>query len=150
MIETSLNFVCPGCLTVNRVPQSRLCEHPVCGKCRQSLIPEQPVELNDDSFRKYISRTDVPVIVDFWASWCPPCRMMAPAFAEAARELQPEFVLAKVSTEESPVTAGGFNIQGIPCLIAFQHGVEVGRQAGAMQAEQIVAWIRSQNWKSTV
>lgn len=143
MTGATTNYVCPSCTAVNRVPNSRLAEKAICGKCKSNLFPDHPVELGDDTFQKFISRTKVLVVVDFWAAWCGPCRMMAPAFSEAARELSPNMMLAKLNTEEAPHTASQFDIQGIPCLIAFQNGKEVARQAGAMNAQQIIQWVTS-------
>ena len=138
-----LNFVCANCTSVNRVPQSRLADKPVCGKCKQSLLPGHPVELTDANFQKFVSRTDVPVVIDFWAAWCGPCRLMAPAFAEAATQLTPNVLLAKLDTEAAAQTASAFDIQGIPCLIAFRNGNEVARQTGAMNTSQIMEWANS-------
>jgi thioredoxin 2 len=141
--EYTLSLVCPDCLSVNRVPEARLADGPVCGKCKQSLTPGQPIELTDANFKKFLSRTDLPIVVDFWAAWCGPCQSMAPAFTAAAEQLSPNILLAKLSTEESQRSAAGFNITGIPCLIAFRGGKEVARQSGAMNAQQIVQWTRS-------
>ena len=143
MIQTKLNFVCPNCLSVNRVPESRLGDQPVCGKCKQPLLPEHPVELTDANFEKFVSRTDVAIIIDFWAEWCGPCRMMAPEFAAAAAQLSPQILLAKLDTDAASRTAQAFNIQGIPCLIAFLNGGEIARQSGAMKTSQIVQWANS-------
>jgi thioredoxin 2 len=145
MSETSrtISFVCPNCGSVNRVPENRIDDGPICGKCKSRLAPGKPIELTDQSFDPFVSRTSVPVIVDFWAAWCGPCRMMAPAFDEAAKELAPRAILAKLNTEESRRTASGFNITGIPCLIAFRNGKEVARQSGVMSGAQIVQWVRS-------
>ena len=143
MIQTKLNFVCPSCSSVNRVPESRLNDQPVCGKCKQTLFPDHPVELTDANFQTFVTRTDIPVIIDFWAAWCGPCRMMAPAFAAAAAQLTPRILLAKLDTDSASRTASAFDIQGIPCLIAFRQGREIARQSGAMSTPQIVQWANS-------
>jgi thioredoxin 2 len=141
--ETIISLVCSNCGAVNRVPSTRIIDRPICGKCKTSLVPTDPVELDDSSFHKYISRTNLPVIVDFWAQWCAPCRMMAPQFAAAAKQLSPKVILAKLNTETASRAASPFKITGIPCLIAFKNGKEVKRQSGAMSTEQIVAWAKS-------
>ncbi len=143
MIDSTINFVCPNCLTVNRVPESRLQDNPICGKCKQPVIPDHPVELVDSNFQTFVSRTGVPVVVDFWAPWCGPCRMMAPAFAQAAAQLSPKVIFAKLNTDEAGRSAAPFDIRGIPCLIIFQNGKEVARQTGVMNAHQIAQWVGS-------
>jgi thioredoxin 2 len=140
MNENKLTLVCQNCLSVNRVPVNRISDRPICGKCQQALLPGTPVELTDRSFNKFIARTAAPVLVDFWASWCGPCRMMAPSYAEAAAELSPQFILAKLDTEAAPQTASRFSLSGIPTIILFRDGQEVARQSGAMNTPQIVQW----------
>lgn len=138
-----MNLVCPACQAVNRVQPERLADRPVCGKCQKPLFEGHPVELNESTFWTHLQRNDVPVVVDFWAPWCGPCRMMAPWFAEAAARLEPQVRLAKLNTEQAQGLSGQFGIRGIPCLIMFRNGQEVARQAGAMQTPQIVDWVRS-------
>jgi len=140
---TSKNIVCPHCFATNRIPSARLGDNPKCGKCKKILITKQPVELNDSTFTKFITKNDIPVVVDFWAEWCGPCKMMAPAFADAASQLSPNVVLSKLNTEMAQQTATQFSIRSIPTMVIFKGGKEVARQSGAMSADQITQWVKS-------
>jgi thioredoxin 2 len=142
-MPTLLHVVCPHCHAVNRVPEDRLTDGGTCGKCHAPLFTAHPVELDDASFDKHITGSDLPIVVDFWAPWCGPCRSMAPAFAEAARQLEPRYRLVKVDTEQSQNLAARFNIRSIPTLAIFKNGSEVARQAGAVDTGSIVRWVKS-------
>jgi thioredoxin 2 len=144
MTPEPLHIVCPHCHTTNRVPHASLGQAPDCGKCHQPLFTGHPVALNEAAFDKHIARSQLPVLVDFWAPWCGPCRMMAPAFAQAAQQLEPHMRLVKVDTEAEQNLGARLNIRSIPTLALFVGGREVARQAGAMGAADIVRWARSQ------
>ena len=135
-----LHIVCPHCEAVNRVSQARLADQPVCGKCAQALFTGKPLEVNSSQFAKQLARSDLPLLVDFWAAWCGPCQQMAPAYAQAAARLEPAMRLLKVDTENAQDLAARYAIRSIPTLALFRGGREVARQAGAMDAARIVAW----------
>ncbi len=141
MTET-LQVVCPHCDAVNRVPAARLADNPTCGACRRQLFQTHPAALDEARFRKHLRASSLPLLVDFWASWCAPCRSMAPEFEAAAGLLEPGMRLVKVSTEEAPALAQELAIRSIPTLALFRGGAEVARTAGAMPAGRIVAWAR--------
>jgi thioredoxin 2 len=142
-MTTSLHIVCPHCHAVNRLPADRIREGGVCGKCHSTLFTGQPIELNESNFDQHISRSDLPIVVDFWAPWCAPCRGMAPSFAEAAGQMEYQYCFAKVDTEQSKNIAARFNIRSIPTIAIFRNGLEVARQAGAMNTTSIVNWVKS-------
>jgi thioredoxin 2 len=139
-MSDSLHIVCPSCSAVNRIPSTRLGQHPKCGQCKMPLFSAHPVELNAQNFSKMISRNDIPVLVDFWAPWCGPCQMMAPAFEQAAAQLEPRLRLAKLNTEAEQTIGAQLGIRSIPTLAIFKNGKELARQAGAMGAADIVRW----------
>jgi len=134
--------VCPSCAGANRLDPERARDDPVCGKCGAPLLDGKPVALADAGFERFVSRHELPVVVDFWAAWCGPCRAMAPQFEQAARQLKGIAVLAKVDSDASPAVSSRLAIRSIPTLVLFRAGKEVKRQAGAVQAAQIVAWVR--------
>ena len=134
---------CPACGALNRVPDARLGEAPACGKCHQPLFTGKPLALDEAGFALHVERGGLPVLVDFWAPWCGPCRMMAPHFEQAAVQLEPRVRLAKVDTEAEPGLGGRFGIRSIPTLALFAGGREIARQAGAMGAADIVRWARA-------
>lgn len=137
-----MHLVCPACGAVNRVPENRLHEDPVCGKCATALMPAEPVPLSDAVLPGFIAKTELPVLADFWADWCGPCKMMAPQFAAAARQL-PDVRFVKIDTEACPRASASFGIRSIPTLILFKGGREIGRLSGAVPAQDLIAWVRS-------
>jgi thioredoxin 2 len=138
-----MRILCPRCRTINRVPAARLADGPNCGQCHEPLFTGYPIALTASDFDAHATRSDLPLVVDFWAPWCGPCRMMAPAYEQAAKALEPLARLAKVSTEEEQALGARFGIQSIPTMIVFSGGREVARQSGALSAQDIVRWVRS-------
>ncbi len=140
----ALHIICPHCDATNRTPNSQLNDNPKCGKCHKPLFSGKPMELTGKNFQKHISRSHIPVLVDFWAPWCGPCKMMAPAFEQAALALEPKVRLAKLNTENEQQIGGRFAIRSIPTLALFKNGQELNRQAGAMGAQDIIRWVSEQ------
>ena len=138
-----LRLVCPHCHTVNRVLRERLGPGANCGSCKEPLLGTHPIELSASNFDRHIESDELPVVVDFWAPWCGPCRMMAPAYEQAAVEFSSQARIAKVDTEAEPTLAARFGIRSIPTLIAFRNGREVARQSGAMDLPGLRRWIRA-------
>jgi thioredoxin 2 len=138
-----MNLVCAHCQATNRVREERLSDGPKCGRCKAPLFSGHPIALTGETFDRHLASDGLPLIVDFWAGWCGPCRMMAPAYEQAAGRLEPRVRLAKLDTEAAPEIAGRFGIRGIPTLIAFRNGREIARQSGAMDLNGITRWVES-------
>lgn len=143
-MSESLHVVCPQCHTTNRVHSAQLGSAPDCGNCHKPLFTGHSTALDEAAFDRHVARNQIPVLVDFWAPWCGPCIQMAPAFEQAAAQLQPQFRLAKVDTEAVPALGARFGIRSIPTLALFSGGREVARQAGAMGSADIVRWAKAQ------
>lgn len=136
-----MNLVCPHCLATNRVPDERLDQNPKCGKCHAEVLDAAPVELTAASFDAFVSRNDLPVIVDFWAPWCGPCKMMAPVFAQVSAQMKTRLRFAKVNTELEQGLAQRYGIRSIPSLVLFKGGIEADRLAGAVDAANLKNWL---------
>lgn len=139
-MSDSLHIVCPHCDGINRVPVEKLQDGGKCGVCHKPLFTGEPLALDTARFQRHLAKSGIPLLVDFWASWCGPCKMMAPVFAQAARQLEPRLRLVKISTEEEQTLAGQLGIRSIPTLILYRDGKEIDRLAGAMDMQNLLAW----------
>ncbi len=137
------HVICASCGAINNVPKSRLGDNPTCGKCKQPVFAGKPLELNEAGFNRFVAKSHQPLLVDYWAPWCGPCKMMAPVFEQAASQLEPEFRLLKINTEVEQSLAGRMRIQSIPTLAIYKNGQEVIRQPGAMPLGDLVNWARA-------
>ncbi len=138
-----VHIVCPHCSTINRVLSNKLDSSPKCGRCKDMLFNARPIKLTSFNFQKHIDNNHIPVVVDFWADWCGPCKIMAPVVEQAAAKLEPHVRMAKVNTETEQGLSVKFNIRSIPTIIIFREGREVARQSGAMDLASLLMWVKS-------
>lgn len=138
-------IACPHCAGLNRLPASRLSQAPVCGKCKLNLFSGTPVDITADNFANLVQKSDLPVVLDFWAAWCGPCQSFAPTFAQAARELEPGFRFGKINTETEQQLAAQFQIRSIPTLMLVHKGQVIAQLSGALPKAQFYQWLQQQS-----
>jgi len=143
-MSENLHIVCPHCDGINRVPQTKLAAGGQCGACHKPLFTGAPLELNQTRFQRHLTKSDLPLLVDFWASWCGPCKMMSPVFAEAAKQLEPNMRLVKVNSEQEQALSAQLGIRSIPTLLIFKQGKEITRMSGALDLPNLLSWVRQQ------
>lgn len=143
-MSENLHVVCPHCDGINRVPQAKLGAGGKCGSCHKPLFTGQPLELNQARFQRHLTKSDLPLLVDFWASWCGPCKMMSPVFAQAAQQLEPNMRLVKINSEQEQALSTQLGIRSIPTLLIFKQGKEIARLSGAMDLANLLAWTNEQ------
>jgi len=141
MTDSPIQIICPSCYTKNRLPKEKLNKHPLCGKCRHSLLTTHPISGNDQNFNRFIEANELPIVVDFWAAWCGPCKQFAPTFEQVASEMSTQACFVKLDTEHNQNTAGRLNIRSIPTLMIFHQGKEIARMSGALPKPQFKQWL---------
>ncbi len=141
-MSESILVVCPHCSSVNRLPKDKLAAKGKCGSCHSLLFTGQPIELTTHNFQRFIQKTQLPVVVDYWASWCGPCKMMAPVLVSTANQMEPYVRFAKVNTETEQSLAAAANIRSIPTLVMYRDGHEIARMSGALDQQNLMSWIR--------
>jgi thioredoxin 2 len=139
----SMFITCASCGAKNRVPSNRVSQDPVCGKCKTGVLTPAPINLDDQGFQRFIQNNDMPIVVDFWASWCGPCQMMAPIFNQVSQEMFQSVRFVKVDTEQAQQTSAQYGIRSIPSLLVFKNGREIARQAGALDKSSLTQWLNS-------
>ncbi|MDD2343997.1 MAG: thioredoxin TrxC [Tolumonas sp.] len=142
MTDSFVQIVCPSCHVINRVPRLKLNDHPLCGKCKNGLLSSHPIMANDQNFSRFIEKNDLPVVVDFWASWCGPCQQFAPVFSQVSEEMITQACFVKLDTENNHITASRYQIRSIPTLMIFHHGKEIARLSGALPKAQFKQWLQ--------
>jgi thioredoxin 2 len=142
MTDSFVQIVCHSCNAINRVPRLKLHDHPLCGKCKNTLLSTHPIMTNDQNFSRIIEKNDLPVVVDFWASWCGPCQQFAPVFSQVSEEMATQACFVKLDTENNQITASRYQIRSIPTLMIFHHGKEIARLSGALPKAQFKQWLQ--------